>query len=580
MPGRKIYKRFIDLPQGVQDFFMETADAVYSDLIEKQQLSQEHFFDIVETPVLNTTLGFKSVPDGLNVLFKNLINANVPQESQKVIIKTILEKVFWPLRDLFGSELTNYLDELAIRYTSWSQERVLFKPVSYSGAASEVIARLGMHSLGKQARTSLRELILKFSKGEMVPDQIKETLIRLPEFGGLGFDKDLAEKALVEIQELSKQVEFLSEEDYAEHLTSKSVKMKGDSEAEGEMNDNEEEINTIRANMPAVPKVLTELDKAVLDAWGKLKDKPNDDYIERRLKNVISSRLRDVRNAQELLQLLQRETKVGGVGLDREKAKEIADVIEKTYADFHGQIEMEEKKKLDIQLTEQKKKIDERRRLEAEEHARWYKEKIKSKQDSKVEQQQLAEALKKGLAGKPVVKSQIMTAEAAVEKKKYGEMVAAPIKANVRAGTGMVNLPPIQNQGVKVSMSTAKMAMAPKTPVDGVKATPHLRGLVGELETMSLSQFRRMASTPQEATKKIIERLDTLKQESFEQKVAGIRAWQASPVMKTYVGLVTESFKSRRPLVQIADEKRKAGEDTLTGDEVEALIALNNELHF
>ena len=580
MQQRKIYKRFIDLPQGVQDFFMETADAVYSDLIEKHNLSQEHFFDVVETPILNTTLGFKTVPDGLNVLFKNLINANVPQQSQKVIIKTILEKVFWPLRDLFGSELTNYLDELAIRYASWPQVRVLFKPVSYSGAASEIVARLGMHSLGNQARTSLRELILKYSKGEMVPDQIKEALIRLPEFGGLGFDKDLADKAVKEIQNLSKQVEFLSEEDYAEHLTSKSVKMNGDSDAEGEANDNEEEINTIRAQMPPEPKVLTELDKAVLDAWGKLKDKPKDDYIERRLKNVISSRLRDVRNAHELLQLLQRETKVGGAGLDRDQAKEIAEVIEQTYTDFHGNIEAEERKKLDKQLTEQKRKIEERRRLEAEEHAKWYKEKIKSKQETKVEQQQLAEALKKGLASQPAVKSKVMTAGAVVEKKKYGEMVAAPVKATATAGSGIATLPPIQNKGVRVSMTTAKMAITPRTPVDGVKATPHLRGLVGELENMSLSQFRRMASTPQEATKKIIERLETLKQESFEQKVAGIRAWQASPVMKAYVGLVTESFRARKPLVQIADEKRKSGEDTLTGDEVEALIALNNELHF
>ncbi|MBD3281448.1 hypothetical protein GF391_01755, partial [Candidatus Uhrbacteria bacterium] len=193
MVERKIYKRFIDLPQGVQDFFMETADAVYSDLIEQYNLSQEHFFDMVETPILNTTLGFRTVPNGLNELYKNLINANVSKDDIREIVKIILEKVFWPLRDLFNHELTSYLDELGIRYIAWPKERVLFKPVSYSGAVSELVNRLGMHSMGKKARSSMRDIVEKFAKGKLVPEQIKETMVRLPEFGGLGFDKETAQ---------------------------------------------------------------------------------------------------------------------------------------------------------------------------------------------------------------------------------------------------------------------------------------------------------------------------------------------------------------------------------------------------
>jgi hypothetical protein len=589
MQGRKVYERFIDLPQGVQDFFMETADAVYSDLIEKHKLSQEHFFDTVETPILNTTLGFKTIPDGLNVLYKNLIAAGAPKDAQKAVIKTVLEKVFWPLRDLFGAELSNYLDELGIKYFAWPKERVLFKPVSYSGAVSEIVNRLGMHSMGKQARTSLREIVSKYSKGEMVPDQILETMIRLPEFGGLGFDKETANKALKEIQDLSKQVEFLSEDDYADFLTSKAVKMNGDSDAETEASEDAEEIKTIKATLPPPPKVLTALDKAVEDAWNNIKDKPKDDYLSRRLKNVISSRLRDVRNAQELNMLLQRDTKVGGLGLDRDATQAITEVIEQTYKEFRSKIEEEERKKLDKQLTDQKRKIEERRQREAEEHALWYKEKIKAKQESKVEQKELAQALKRGLAKVKEVKHPTVTASSAREKKKYGEMVPAAIGVNKQGinngvlGSVKPQMPAanrLASNNVKVSANTAKMAISPRVAVDGVKATPRLRGLVGELENMSLAQFRRLGAAPQDATAKIVERLDTLKQESFEQKVAGIRAWQNSPVMKAYLGLVAQSFRDRRPIVAIAEEKRKAGEDTLTGDEIEALIALNNELHF
>jgi hypothetical protein len=573
MAGRKVYKRFIDLPQGVQDFFMETADEVYTGLIEKYKLAPDHFFEMMETPILNTTLGFRTIPDGLNELYKNLITANVPRDAQKVIIKTILEKVFWPLRDLFDHELVAYLDELGVKSIAWPKERVLFKPVTYSGAVSEILLRLGMHSLGKNARTSLREIVSKMAKGEMIPAQAEETMIRLPEFGGMGFDKETASKALKEIQELSKQVEFLSEEEYADFLSNKSVKMTGKSDAENEESEDAEEIKTIKATMPAVPKVLTELDKAVEDAWNKLEGKPEDEYLSRRLKNVISSRLRDVRNAQELVQLLQRDTKVGGLGLDRDASQVIADVIEQTYSGFRGNIEAEEKKKLDKQLTDQKRKIEERRHREAEEHAQWYKEKIKAKQETKVEQAELAQALKKGLASKPAVKHPVMAAAAEREKKKYGKMVAAP------AAVGSTKAIPA-DKGVKVSVATLRMTPTPKAPVDGVKASPKLRGLVGELENMTMAQFRRLAALPQDATQKILERLATLKEESFEQRVAGIRAWQSSPIMKAYLGLVAESFKNRKPIIDIAEEKRGAGEDTLSRDEIEALIQLNNQLHF
>lgn len=574
MANRKVYKRFIDLPRGVQDFFMETADAVYSDLIDKYNLSQEHFFEMVETPILNTTLGFKTVPDGLNNLYKNLLDANVSKDLIKQIVKTILEKIFWPLRDLFNHELTTYLDELGVSYVTWSTNRVLFKPLSYSGAVSELVKRLGMHSMGKNARNSLRDLVEKYAKGELVPKQIKEVMVRLPEFGGLGFDKERAENALEEMEKLSKQVEFLSEDEYTAQLTKKSVKMKGDSEAETAVQEDEEEIKTIREKMPAKPKVATELDKAIEDAWQKIKDKPESDYLQRRLRNVISSRLRDVRNDKELLNLLQRDTKVGGLGLNREQAKIFADQVEQTYQEYHQRIEIEEKKKLEKQLTEQKRKIEQRRRQEAEEHAKWYREKIKEKQESKAEQQEFAQALKQGLQEIPKPEHPVVEAGNKMEKKKYGDL------KQVKSTAKQPDVAKSTQGSVKVSSATLKTPEQTKAPVDGVKASPRLSGLVGELGNMTLAQFRRLDENPQSRIEKIEQRLETLKNESFERRVEGIRAWQESPVMKEYLNLVAESFRKQKSIAVIAETKRSEGRDTLTSDEIETLIQLNNELHF
>lgn len=579
MAKRKVFEHFIDLPKGVQNFFMDEADELYKQLIDDYKIPEENFFDLIEEPVLNATLGYATVKESLTVVYKNIISLNIEKENQKKIITLLLQKVYWPLRDLFGLELTQYLQELNVSTVGWPPEQVLFQPLSYSGAASEVVNRLGLYSVGRQVRTSLREQIEKFAKGEIVPDQLKEKMIQLPEFGGMGLDPKTADKALNVIQQLAEEVEFISEEDFAEMLAAKTLRPEQGAGAIKETEEDEEEIKTIKQAMPEPKRDLTELDHAVLAAWNAIAEKPEDDYLSRRLRNVISSRLRDVRNASELKQLLQRDTKVGGLGLDREQSDKIAAQIEEVYGEYHGKIQQEEKNKLEKQLIQQKHKIEERRKQEAEEHARWYQEKIKARQEAESEKKQIAEALKKGFTAQP--KHPVDQKAAIEEKKKYGSMVPAAKAASSRIATA----PPKSGSApthppVRVSAQTAKMAERAPLRVDGVSAAPKLQGLTGELGGLTLAQFRRMGKTPQESVQKILSRLDALQAESLEKRISGIRAWQISPVMKMYLSLVAESFKTMRPIAQIAETQRKEGTDTLTQDEIEALIQLNNQLHF
>jgi len=581
MLKRKVYERFVDLPIAVQDFFMDKADAVYVSFIKKYGFQDDVFFEQMERPVLNTVLGFASVENSLQTIYKNLLNAQIQKEDIKIIIRVLLEKVFWPIRDIFGAELTDYLNELGIDPTIWAQDRVLFKPISYSGASSEILNRLGLSSAGKTLRAGMRDLIVKIHKGEFTPNQIRETMLRLPEFGGLGFDKITAEKAVQEIAVLSKQVEFLSEEDYAEQLTVKSLKMDGKSSVENEVAEDAAEIQSIRESLPKRSEITTALDNAVLAIWDLIPDKPQDEYLQSRIKNVISSRLRDVRNSQELLSLLQRDVKVGGVGLNRDQAQKMADVIEKAYSEFHQAIKNEEKNKLEKQLTEQKRKIEERRKRETEEHAKWYQEKIKAKQIKEAEKKQLAEALKSGMAKQIKTVNPVMDKNKTVEKKQYGDLVSAPVASKVkslRKEPSVVDA--VAQKPVKISKASVRIEATPKTTIDGVSSAPKLSGLSDELASVTLAQFRRMGAKPEDAIKKILDKIETLHQDSFENKVSGIRAWQESPLMKMYLDLVTESFKQKKSLVEITEEKRRAGEDSLTRDEIESLITLNNQLHF
>jgi hypothetical protein len=104
--------------------------------------------------------------------------------------------------------------------------------------------------------------------------------------------------------------------------------------------------------------------------------------------------------------------------------------------------------------------------------------------------------------------------------------------------------------------------------------------LIGELGSLSIAEFRRLAKSPEEAVKKISQKIEILGQESFEKRLEGIRAYQASPLQAAYVALVAESFRRAKPVAELSEEKRAAGGDTLSPDEIASIVSFNSTLHF
>jgi len=580
--ARKVYPTFSDLPTALQSFFSSDVDEVYNGLMDDYKLPQDKFFEGIDGPILDSAMGTATLEEVLNKVGL-FLKANVPDEKRQIeAMVKLLKGIFWPLREVYGRDLLNFLEAEKVDPSSWPQQHVIFKPVSYAGAVSEVVNRLNLHSAGQQARDRLRELLVSMIKGVRVPSQAKEVMLKPADFGGLGFDEKMANQALAVIDNLIKNVQIMDENAYQDYLATEIGNPKKPETEPGQaksstkpgiqlkpgMDEEDEQITSIKAKMPSLPKAVTELDKAVQTTWERIPKKPEDEYLKNRLINVISSRLRDVRNSNELLGLLQRDSKVGGMGLDKEGAVGLAKIIEDAYNEFRGKIGVEEHGKLEVQLTEQRKKIEEKRKQDAEEHAKWYEEKIKKRQSADVERKELAQAIKKGFESRE--QHPLDLKSAAIEKKQYGELVTAP---------STTAKPPT----VKVSLATAAMAkeMKPIT-VDGVRpvSMPKLQGLVDELGGMTLSSFRRLGKTPQDAVDKLTQRIGTLGEEGFDQRASGIRAWQTSPIMKMYLDLVSQSFKVGKPIAQLAEEHRKGGEDTLTRDEIEVLINLNNSLHY
>ncbi|MFH1621329.1 MAG: hypothetical protein ABIB04_04575 [Patescibacteria group bacterium] len=612
---RQSYEEFSDMPAALSSFLMSDDLAKAMEQIQASyKLSKEQKEEIIDR-LTDTAFNDINLPEALKRIKESLVPATVPEGNWLVLVSDLLKNYAWPLRELFGEELTGVLNEYKINSSIWPQFRVMLKPLTYSGAASEVAVSAGFNIMAGQTRERLRDLIVSRIKGIRTDAQIRETLIRSSDFGGIGLNPVMADKAMEALGHLMNNAEILSEDEYADWLTVEAKKKTESGAPVAAKTEDELEIDKIKANMTEQATPQSVLDKAVEDVYGKVTLKPVDDYLAKRLRYIISSRLRDVRTQFELKQLLERDTKVGGLGVTKEQAEGIAVQIEEGYRIFHGEIASEEKQKLDKQLEEQKVKIEERRKKEAEEHAQWYKEKVLAKKEGEERQKQIAERMKQtfGTIGltTPVNVHPIDAKEKKAETQKFGELVNAVTAgaAPIAAPKEITDTKPVIKQGVvvsktetvlpgaqkpssssarpeiKVSKATAIMQsraqMIAKPRMDDVKYAPQqLSGPLQELKSLTLSEFRRLAKDPLIAADKIIERINILGQESFEKRLKGIQAWQACPLQAAYMDLVSESFKTGKQVVMLAEEKRKDGKDVPSPAELSAVISLNSKLHF
>ncbi len=480
-------------------------------------------------------------------------------------------------------------EQLTLPKTAYYQ--IYSKPLSYSGAVNEVAAMAGFSLVGGPTRERMRELFMGKAKGTRSDAEVRETLMRSQDVNGLGFDAPSADAALRAMTDVLSRTNVLSEDEYAAWLADEAHRKNvGTGSPRSAGSEDDEEIAKIQAKMQ-VPVPTTQLEKAIATTYDRLTYHTDDEYLAKRLRNVISSRLRDVRGAVELKQLLMRDGKVGGLGLPAADADAVTKQIEAAYAEFHEGIATEERSKIDAELMAQKRKVEERRQRETEEHAKWFEEKIRARKATESSQAQAFGNLRQA-ATMVGPTSPIHLKEQKREEERFGTLVtvqnpgakaSAPAASPMRPPSSPVPPSPAP-ASVKVSPATVQLAQTAaqsRPKMDGVSyAGPQLVGLVGELKSISIAEFRRISKRPEDAAKKIQQKIETLSQESFEKRIEGIRAFQSSPLQGMYMALVGESFRTGKPVAALADEVRRAKGDGLSSEEIGAIISLNGALHF
>ncbi len=542
MGDRKKYSSFESMPKPLQDFLLSEefsdTDIALTKTFNINEVTMEKVSDIV----ISTILGEISLQNAIAQIKATLIPAILTEEKWIIFLSELIRLQIWPVREVFGVELTQVLTSESIRTAGWPLERILLRPLTYSGAATEIASRVGFTFIGPHMRERMRDLVISKLKGVRIDTQIKEVLMRPADFGGIGLDEITASRTVEVLNIVISSVRIMSEDEYTNHL------------AEEAHAEEKKEIVPIQSTegmtsfTDVKPKELSALLVNAIDSiWNSIPQKPEDEYLQSRLRNVISSRLRDVRSAHELALLLERDTKVGGLGLSSENAQIVSKAIEAGYATYRDPILQEEKKNIEMQMEVQKKKIEERRKKEAEDHAKWYQEKIASKKSME-----------------STFKNPMEKKEEKKEKERFGELMST-----------------VARPEIKVSQPTLVASSNPFKPrIEDVRQAPRLFGLEQELHDLSLAEFRRLGKNPAEAVDKILQKVEILSQESIEKRIAGIQAYHTSPLQKSYLTLVTDSFKLGRPVSALAEEKRSKGVDVPSPDELSAIISLNSRLHY
>ncbi len=460
--------------------------------------------------------------------FINRVRTLAGDRKPEDVERTVLQWVVLPLADLVPWDVEGRLVELGVPQSEiQSVFRVSLRPVSY-GAAARRIASLAKISLLDEAFvTRLRDVMVSYIKGVRDEAQVLDILQRPQVEGGLGFAKQQAEGFVKQMVNFLGNTQVMSEAEYADWFQNyqndaeqeqasiaSSAAKTGDKKTEGMIGEQRE-----RRFDPVLEATINETLKNINLA------KPLEEFKLTRLTNLISSRLRDVRNREQIRQMLEREEKVGGMGFDAAESDRITEVIENTYREKRAAVEEEARLKIQAVQEDQKSRVEERKKRESAEHAEWYRNKVMAAKGDEALRQIIMEGNKQ------------------------------PI------GTS-------QNQPIRPM-------------VDGIMAsTNKLTSLADEMRQMDIEAYRRLSKDPNQAAERVLQKLETLKREGFERWTEGVEAWRSSQLQQQYLRLVAESFSSGRPVAELVEEKRKNDPGLPTAEELGSIIALNGRIQF
>ena len=359
---------------------------------------------------------------------------------------------------------------------------------------------------------------------------------------------------------------FLNEEPApAPKKPSATINAKGDflaTEEKKELDGLAEKTRKIHAEHPPLLKIEDALKEIVADApLGKI-----DAEAKKRFERIVDAHLRDVRDAYETRTQIENPIDKGGLGLSGRRLVDVMEVMERVVGEYrHDLSEAARQGKLAAIQDKQEKAVARESKLQKKE------EQVLAKRYAEVTGRAPA-----SMGTNPVGNR----ASAAIEpeealKKQEARLDMGKVKQAIAASR-----PSLTQATPRLSPASTPPSSTGRPKVQDVQFARTLSGPLEELQALTLVEFRRFAKDSTQAAAKILDKVDLLEQQGYDQKIAAIKAWRASPLHQMYVALTREALEAGKSVPQLLEQKQAAKEESLKPLELAAILKLNGSLRF
>ena len=325
------------------------------------------------------------------------------------------------------------------------------------------------------------------------------------------------------------------------------VKKEDDTQLDEELEDiKQQKAAVIEKKGPLdVPGIVKEICENPLFAF-------EDPTLQERCTKLIESRVRDVRTPEQTRAQLEKAVESGGLGVSGRRLADMLALVEGRVTAFQGNLSQEEQRKRIDQLASAPDKV----------------------QLAKNEETLLTKRYVE-LTGK-VPSTHIAPAAPSVSRTSVA--ISAHHEQIAREGK-------IDTAKVKEAVEGAKQTVVQPRPkvspsMQEVTFEKRLSGPIDELRSLTLTDFRRLSKDPTQAATKVKDKVDLMEDQGYDKKVEAVQAWRSSGLNQIYVSLTREAVLTGTSVVELLSRKRVAGEETLSDEELKAVMKLNAELRF
>lgn len=421
------------------------------------------------------------------------------------------------------------LDELSIVKESvllWSKSVQQKKSAKSNEAARTFVLRYS-DDFDQQKLHRLERTLTEYLERKLSKDQTIEMLGRPLKLAGLEIDPEFAREMLGQLdREYPRAILETFEEKDAMEI---------------------QKVKEIRKDI--LQPTISSLDEVVEKICFQLPTIIADPKLSDRCKEIISTRVHDVRNMNETREILARPVEKGGLGVSGQELDKLVQTIEADVQDYFLRKQKEVKK-------EQQEKLKEKQ------------EQIKKQEQMKQKEQQLLTKRYIAMTGKiptePITPAAppLARATAAMSVQNHMTQQASRIDAQKVRQVIEKTLPLQQKPIVHVQ----------KPLVQDVQFIRRLAGPTEELGSLDLERFRRLSKEPAQAAQRIKDMLDLLENQGYEKRVQGMKAFRSSPVYRQYTNIIQQALLSGKAVDTVLQDMKR--------EEYNALMKLNEEIRF